>query len=99
MLALAQLLNGETDKSAATLESCLIDNPNATDVVVLLAHVRLIQGRVADAYALYRQFYSGNDSFGEAFWDNVALFEEVLGVDRSNFKLIYDAVCLGALDD
>lgn len=99
MLALAQLLNGETDKSADTLESCLSDNPNATDVVVLLAHVRLIQGRVADAYALYRQFYNGSDSFGEAFWDNVALFEEVLGVDRSNFKLIYDAVCLGALDD
>lgn len=99
MLALALLLNGDTDKAADTLESCRADNPNATDVVMLLAHARLIQGRVADAYVLYRQFYNGNDSFGEAFWDNVSLFEEVLGVDRRNFNLIYDAVCCGALDD
>jgi Tfp pilus assembly protein PilF len=99
MLALALMLNGDTDKAADMLESCLIDNPDAADVVMLLAHARLIQGKVADAYVFYRQSYNDADSFDEAFWSNVALFEEVLNIDRRNFNLIYDAVCCGALDD
>ena len=99
MLALALLLSGETDKSADVLVSCHADNPDAADVAMLLAHVRFIQGHVADAYALYRQYYSGDGSFAGLFWDKVDLFEEVLGADRRNFNLVYDAVCCGALDE
>jgi tetratricopeptide (TPR) repeat protein len=99
MLALALLLNGDADKSADVLVSCYADNPDAANVAMLLAHVRFIQGRVADAYALYRQYYGGDGSFADLFWDKVSLFEEVLGADRCNFNLVYDAVCCGALDE
>lgn len=100
MLARALLLSGNTEKAEETLRTFLSElSDDHEHLNMLLAHICLVGGKCAEAYAAYRQLCSDHESFSRKYWADAHLICDALQLDTQVFNLMHDAVCCGALDE